>query len=80
MGSMGGQVTPAAQGDSGTVVNIVNYTGAPVQERRTSNGTGREVVDVIIGEVSANIARGGAIARTLQSTYSGLNRRGVLRS
>lgn len=45
-----------ASGGGGTVVQIVNYTGAPVREERRRGPDGRELVVATIGE---EMARGG---------------------
>lgn len=75
--STGGDKSAA---DQSPIINIVNYTGGDVKTRKSSSGNGREIIDIIIGTVAADIARGGDISRTLQANYSGIYRRGVLRA
>ena len=82
MGRTSGFVTPNDKlgGSSSTVVNITNNTNAEAKVQRSNSGTGREIIDVVIGEVNANIAGGGSIARTLQNSFSGFSRRSISRS
>lgn len=63
----------------GTTVNVINNTSARASVRRSNDASGREIVDIVIGEVAASIASGGTVGQAMQSTY-GLSRRGVIRT
>jgi len=67
-------LTNFIQEGGGSTVNVHNYTGAPVQERRNGNN-----VELIIGRVKEAInndmRRGTGVAGVMQSTY-GLTRAG----
>lgn len=52
-----GGITPNGAG-GGTVVNIINQGGGEVQQRRSRDGQGREVLDVVVGIVRQEQARG----------------------
>jgi len=68
------KVDPSAM----VTVNIQNGSGAPVsQSQRTASGGG-SIIDVVIGQVAADIAAGGQVGRTIQSTY-GVSRKGNVR-
>lgn len=60
-------------GGSSTVVNIVNNSGAPVQETRRQSGN-REIVDVVIGEVNKAVA-GGKMDKSMSSRYGATPKR-----
>lgn len=47
--------TRASGGGGGTVVNVNNYSGEPIEERRSTGPSGQEMVDVMVGDA---IARG----------------------
>jgi len=58
----------------GTTVNINNYSGEPVSQRRRQLGD-REIVDVVIGEVTEMIARGGnSLSRSFGQAYPNVRR------
>jgi len=59
---------------SGTTVNVNNYSGAPVSERRRMIGD-QELVEITIGEIEERIMRGGnSTDRAFQHAYSGMRR------
>ncbi len=63
-------LTRGANGDlglagGGSVVNIHNYSGQPV---RTEEGAGGQI-EVIIGEVTRQINKGGSISRAMEQSY-----------
>jgi hypothetical protein len=49
-GRSGGITPNHALGGSGTMVQINNYSGAPVREQRSRGPDGREIIKVIVGE------------------------------
>lgn len=59
-------------GDVTVIVN--NTTGQPATATRRQAGDGRTIVEVMVGHMSSDIARRGALAQTLETTY-GLSRR-----
>jgi hypothetical protein len=52
---IGGRLGVAAAGGGGTMVQIINTTGQPAREERSTGPDGREMVRVVVGE---EIARG----------------------
>lgn len=62
-------------GDGGDVTVIINNTtGQPTSAKQRQAGDGRTVVEVMVGQMSGDIARRGPLAQTLEATY-GLSRR-----
>jgi hypothetical protein len=59
-------------------VNIQNQSGAPVSQQQRSGAGGGSIIDVVIGQVAADIAGGGKVGQTIQSTY-GVSRKGNVR-
>jgi len=55
-------------GGGGTQVNVYNYGKEEVQENRRKDGSGKEIVDVIVGKVRDDMARGG-FDQTLSSRF-----------
>ena len=62
----------------GTTVNVINNTGEPVETEVSNGPNGEELVNLIIGRVTADIATGGRINKTISQAY-GLRRQGVPR-
>lgn len=89
-GKHGGMVVPAAAGGGssaagapagaggGVEVNVYNGSGQQATTRQRSDN-GRQIIDVIIGEVAADIRSGGRVAQSIQGTY-GVGRQGVKRT
>ncbi|MCU0909795.1 MAG: hypothetical protein MUE98_00180 [Rhodobacteraceae bacterium] len=71
---IGGRLGVASQGSGGTVVQINNYTGAPVREERQRGPNGEDLVQVIVGEQMAR----GQFDRAQRSRY-GLRPQAVAR-
>jgi hypothetical protein len=59
-------------------VNIENSTGQPVSQQQRQGPGGQSIIDIVIGQVASNIANGGSVGQTIQSTY-GVSRKGVTR-
>jgi hypothetical protein len=54
-----GQIVPNNQlGGGGTVVNVINNTNEGVQQRRSKQPDGKELVELIIGTVSQATVQG----------------------
>jgi hypothetical protein len=49
-------ITPMGMG--GTTVNVINQGGGSVEQRKRRDGSGREIVDIIIGVTRQEQARG----------------------
>jgi len=61
-GSLGvrAQMAPAANSNGGgTTVIVNNYSGEKTEQRRSTDGNGREIIEVVVGEVRDNMASGG---------------------
>lgn len=73
-------VTPPGQTQAGgTIVNIINNSGANTEIKRSNDSSGRELINVIIGQVAQNITSGGPVAQAMQGVF-GVRRQGVLRT
>ena len=70
--------TPGNQVGS-TTVNVVNNTGAQAEVKRSNDSNGRELINVIIGQVASNIAAGGQVAQAMQGVF-GVRRQGIVRT
>lgn len=73
----GSRVHP--NGAGGTTVNIVNNTGERTDVRRSNDGSGRELINVIIGQVAQSISSGGPVAQAMQGAF-GVRRQGIVRT
>ena len=73
----GSRVLP--NGAGGTTVNVINNSGESANVRRSNDGNGRELINVIIGQVAQNISSGGQVAQSMQSVF-GVRRQGTLRT
>jgi hypothetical protein len=60
------------------IVQVINNTGQPSQQRQTTGAGGQSITQIIIGAVRTDIASGGAIAKTIEGQY-GVNRTGTRR-
>ncbi len=61
-------------------VNVMTAGNEPVETReRTGPGGQGRIVDVMVGEISRDLARNGPFARTMQNTYPNLQRSGARR-
>lgn len=58
-----------AGGDSAPIVNVNNYGPSPATVSRSRGSDGREIIDVVIGEVEQNILRGGGISRAISLAH-----------
>lgn len=72
-----GRIYPNVSG-GGTVVNVINNSGQPASERRSTDANGREIREIVIGETRTAMARG-AYSNPLQARY-GLTTRPVRRA
>jgi hypothetical protein len=80
-GSSYASVSGAAGSDgSGPLVevNIQNGSGQPVSQTQRTGSNGQSVIDIVIGQVASDIASGGKVGQTIQSTFS-VSRKGVIR-
>jgi len=77
----GSQVFPNGSklGGGGTTVNVVNNTNQEATVQRSNDGSGRELINIVIGEVARNIVNGGAIDKTMRGKY-GLRNQPIGRS
>lgn len=73
----GGYVT-GESGGSPVEVNIHNHTGQQVSSNQRTGSDGNAILDIVIGAVASDIAKGGRTAQALQSTY-GVSRAGIKR-
>lgn len=62
----------SAAGGVHVAVNVINNTDSQVRTNERQSGDGR-IIDIVIEAVAADVAQGGRVAGSLQSTY-GLNR------
>lgn len=70
--------TPGHQVGS-TTVNVINNSGAQTEVKRSNDGSGRELINVIIGQVAQSISSGGQVAQAMQGVF-GVRRQGILRT
>lgn len=74
----GGVRVVSAAPASAPIVNVINNTGQPTQQRQVQGSGGVNVTEIIVGEVARDIAGDGRIAKTMQTVF-GVQRRGVAR-
>lgn len=75
-GYVGGGVGGMA-GNAGTLVQVINATGAPVREETTRGPGGMEIKRILIGSLTDDLTQNGPISRLLQRSYGLNNRPGV---
>jgi hypothetical protein len=70
----------ASIGDSSSapVINVINNTGQPAQQRQRPGSGGASITDIIIGTVVKDISSGGPTSKAIQGTF-GATRQGVRR-
>jgi|GEM_PF-4881308 len=67
----------AGAGGGGRVsVNVINNGSDKATTKRRRGGDGGEIIDVVIGEATSNVLRGGAMARAMEARY-GLTPQGM---
>ncbi len=76
-GSMG-SIAGAGAGAGAVQVNITNTTGQPTSASQRQGQGGQSIIDVVVGQVASDIASGGKVGQTIQSTY-GVSRKGIIR-
>jgi hypothetical protein len=59
-------------------VNITNGSGAPVSQSQRTGSGGTSILDIVIGQVASDIAGGGRVGQSIQSTF-GVSRKGQVR-
>ena len=64
-----GSGTAAMGPDKGVTVNVMNNSDATASTKRRRDGNGAEVIDVMIGEATSNMMRGGSMARAIETRY-----------
>ena len=73
-------VKAQTSGAGNTTVIVENHTDNKAQVQQSKDGSGNDIIRVIVGqavnEVNRQIARNGSVFKTLQQTF-GLQRRGV---
>ena len=62
-----------ANNNAGTTVNIINNTGQPATQSRTRGADGREMIQLVIGEVASDIRQNGKVGQSISNTF-GVNR------
>lgn len=72
-------ISPPGAGGGGSIVNIYNTPGSEAKVSRSNSSSGQEIINVVISEISKDIAGGGSTAQTLEGLY-GLRRQGVMRT
>jgi hypothetical protein len=66
-------------GDSGPLVELnIDTNGQPAQTSRRTGPNGQSIIDVVIGQVASDIASGGKVGQSIQSTF-GVSRKGNIR-
>jgi hypothetical protein len=60
------------------IINVTNKTGQPSSQKQLVGTNGVSVTEIIIGTVAADIAKGGQVAKSIQSNY-GATRQGIRR-
>lgn len=60
------------------IIQVINGTGQPVQQKQTTGPNGQSLTQIIIGTVQQDIAIGGKTAQQIESTY-GIARGGTRR-
>jgi hypothetical protein len=84
MGNKAGFITPSKAPEraaaNNTVVNITNNTSGEASVRRSNGANGQQIVDIVIGAINENIARGGSVSQTLQNSFTGFSRRSIGRT
>lgn len=79
-GKLGVQVSGNSQASGNNTqpvtVNVINNTSSQAQVQESTGQDGSKLINVIIGEVNNQIARGGSTYKTISQTF-GLRRQGV---
>jgi hypothetical protein len=75
LGSMSGSGS-----DASALVQVIirNESGGQVSQSQRTGPGGQNILDVVIGAVAADVAAGGKVGQTVQSTF-GLSRKGTIR-
>jgi hypothetical protein len=74
-----GSMSDGGGGDSGPLVELnIDTNGQPAQTSRRTGPNGQSIIDVVIGQVASDIAGGGKVGQTIQSTF-GVSRKGNIR-
>ena len=62
---------PGSKGSAsgGTVVNVINNTNQTATVQRSNGSDGREMINVIIGEIDRRISAGGSTGRIIERKY-----------
>jgi hypothetical protein len=60
------------------IVQVINNTGQKTTQKQTAGPGGQSITQIIIGAIATDIAGGGQVAKTMQTSY-GLTRQGVKR-
>lgn len=63
----------ALGGAGGTVVNVINNTGEPATQQRRRDGDGREIIEIVIGQVVRDIDGNGRVGRAIQRRFGVIN-------
>lgn len=76
---LAGGSAASASGDAGNLVQVnVDTGGQSAQTSQRQGPGGTSIIDVVIGKVADNIAGGGKVGQTIQSTF-GITRKGQVR-
>lgn len=76
--SLGG-VSGGSSGDAGALVELnIDTGGQPASTTQRQGPGGQSIIDVVIGQVASDVAGGGKVGQTIQSTF-GLSRKGIVR-
>lgn len=75
-----GAASGAESGDSGSLVevNVTNATGQSVSQTQRQGPGGQSIIDIVVGQVASDIASGGKVGQSIQSTF-GVSRKGIRR-
>jgi hypothetical protein len=74
-----GYVGAGSGGGGGSAVQVnIDTQGQPATQTKRQTADGNTIVDVIIGQVATDIAKGGKVHKAIESTY-GVRRQGVKR-
>lgn len=74
-----GNISNKIGSGGGTVVNVVNNSSEKSSVSRSNDASGRELINVVIGQITRDITSDGPFGQTIKNTY-GLNRQGILRA
>jgi len=70
-------VSVSGAGSASVIVNIINHTGAEVQQEERMGSDGSREVDIVIGRIVETQISSGRYDNAFQSRYDGMKKRGI---